>query len=106
MADNAQLMEYALRVGLLVPITLEQLFSLLDYYCDSSHDTSTPAESQPILGIDFPANIRAKGKDIPDYLRQPLSRNMYRIGVLGQPSSSKKVQTVSYRSLFESEESL
>ncbi|KUJ13246.1 reducing type I polyketide synthase [Mollisia scopiformis] len=105
-ADSPHLMDYAMRVGLMVPITVEQLFAVLDYYCDPKQRTFTAAQSQPIVGIDIPSRICAKGKEIPYYLRQPLFRNMYQIASTWKSSINNSTQTVQYQSLFESTESL
>ena len=78
-AENGKVMDRLPRMGAWNPIHQNQFFALLDYYFDPSREVPTPENAQVIIGIDVPANILAKGKEIPYAMHDPLFRTMHQI---------------------------
>lgn len=59
---------------------LSEIFAILDYYCNPECRIS-PVHSQVVTGIPVPAEIRAKGKDVPIRLQSSLFRVMAQVEV-------------------------
>lgn len=55
-AENQQIMDHLMRLSLLVPIAQDELFALLDFYCDPSLELADPVQSQVITDLELPAN--------------------------------------------------
>lgn len=75
-AENQDVMDRLLRLNLFHPNSLADIFAILDYYCDPNLQAIEPAESQVITGLELPADIEAKGSDVPSALEQPIFRYM------------------------------
>ncbi|RDL32026.1 Reducing type I polyketide synthase [Venustampulla echinocandica] len=99
-AENTQLMDHLMRQGIMLPVSQPELFALLDYHCDPSLTPSEATQAQVITGLDLPARVLARGKEIPYPIRQPLFRNMHQIDASGQPSSNTSSQALDYKTLF------
>jgi hypothetical protein len=104
-AENAHLMDYLIRLGFILPITLGEFFALLDFYCNPEIEPATD-EAQVVTGLELPARIRAKGSEIPYTLRLPLFRNMHQIDYSSQASVKASEQMLDYKTLFNSANSL
>lgn len=63
-----------MRLGLFLPLEHDELFALLDYYCDPPKAIAKPFDGQVITGLELPATMLAKGSEIPFAMRQPLFR--------------------------------
>ncbi|MCJ1437217.1 hypothetical protein MMC27_006603 [Xylographa pallens] len=100
-AENSQVRDRLLRVGLLLPLQQDELFALFDYYCNPCLN-SLPAryQSQVITGLELPANLAARGKDVPLALRQPLFRQMHQIDGSGQIASTETTRAVDLKALY------
>lgn len=79
LVENEKVMERLLSYGSMLPITRDDLNSLLDYYCDPSLDVLSLETCQSVVGINTPQNIRALGRDLPSWLQQPFFRRMHQI---------------------------
>lgn len=66
--------------GFLMPISQQELFALLDHYCDPALEPLTPASCQTVIGLESPAATRAKGADELDWMRRPTFSHMHQIG--------------------------
>lgn len=75
-AENQHLMDHLMRLSLLLPISQDELFALLDLYCNPSTELPDPVQSQVIMGLELPANQIAKGKDVLMAMKQPVFRHM------------------------------
>ena len=99
-AKNQHIMDHLMRLNLLMPISQDELFALLDLYCNPSLELPAPLQSQIITGLELPADQRARGKDILIAMRQPLFRHMHEIDSTAAFSSSPKEQTQELRTQF------
>lgn len=86
-AENKQVLDRLLRLDLLDPISQDEIFALLDFYCDPKVSFASSAQSQVITGLALPANLRAKGLEAPLPLSVPLFSHMHQIASSGQLSS-------------------
>lgn len=110
-AENAHIMERLELVGVLDSLSLEELFALLDYYCDPDFKPASISDSQITTGISLPATIRARGGEIPSALQQPLFLNLHQIDHSSSQPTNTNSQTTQdqihdYKSLFTSAHSL
>lgn len=105
-AENESVMNYFQQLGIMLPFSLEELFALLDFYCDPSLDLPSPAHSQVVTGLDIPSKIIAKGKEVPMCLYQPMFRFMHQINNLGTSSEGVNEAGIDYQALFVSAPSL
>ncbi|TAQ90890.1 hypothetical protein B7494_g783 [Chlorociboria aeruginascens] len=80
LAENEAFMKRWIGPGYFLQVSQEQLFALLDYYCDASLPILPARDSQLFMGVDVPSNLRARGIDDPYWMRKPLLRQLYQIG--------------------------
>ncbi|KAL8665801.1 MAG: hypothetical protein Q9202_001923 [Teloschistes flavicans] len=102
-AENDQIMKHLLRKGAFKPIEWNQLFAVLDYYCDPRRGVLARDETQVIFGLETPANILAKGIEVPNAMCVPLYRQMHQLdGSAGESSSTgSSEQTVDTKLVFQ-----
>lgn len=105
-AENPQMLEHLLRLGIMLPISQDEMYALFDFYCDPSRTFSAPSEGQLVTGVDLPSNIRAKGSEVPYALQQPLFRNMHQIDSSDQVSANTSEAAADYKILFAAARSL
>ena len=72
-AENSALMERVARLEVFRPNHLADVFALLDYHCQPDVRLQ-PATAQVITGLPIPADILAKGRDMPSIMQRPLFR--------------------------------
>ncbi|CAG8957353.1 hypothetical protein HYFRA_00010779 [Hymenoscyphus fraxineus] len=77
LAENKSAMSQLQRRTRLRPVSQDSIFHLLDHYCDPLLPIATPTESQVVIGLETPANIYAKGYELPHYLEQPIFRYLH-----------------------------
>lgn len=78
-ADNDHIMKHLLRKGVFRPLEPDQLFALLDYYCDPRRGIPAKEEAQVVFGVYTPADSIARGIEIPNVMLVPLIRQMHQI---------------------------
>lgn len=102
-AENDQIMKHLLRKGAFKPIEWNQLFAVLDYYCDPRRGVLARDETQVIFGLETPANILAKGIEVPNAMCVPLYRQMHQLdGSAGESSSTgSSEQSVDTKLVFQ-----
>jgi hypothetical protein len=74
--ENQNVMDRLIRLDLFRSNHLAETFAILDYYCDLDLHAVKHLHSQVVIGIELPANIETKGRDIPSALEQPIFRYM------------------------------
>lgn len=89
-----------MRLGLFLPLEHDELFALLDYYCDPPKAIAKPFDGQVITGLELPATMLAKGSEIPFAMRQPLFRYMHQIESSESGSSKGVEQSIDTKSLL------
>jgi hypothetical protein len=101
-AENHQVMDRLMRLNLFQPNTLVEIFAILDYACDPERQVG---KSQVITGFALPADIEARGGDIPSAMEQPIFRYMHQAegSYKRQKASDSHVRT--FRAAFTSAES-
>lgn len=99
-AENQHIMDQLMRLSLLLPISQDELFALLDFYCNPSTKLPDPIQSQVVMGLELPADQRAKGKEVLVAMQQPLFRQMHGIDSTATSVSNKKEQTQDLRAQF------
>ncbi|KAG9228044.1 hypothetical protein BJ875DRAFT_538404 [Amylocarpus encephaloides] len=105
-AENQSVMNYFQQLGIMLPFSLEELFALLDFYCDPSLDIPSPAYRQVVTGLIIPSKIIAKGKEVPSSLYEPIFRSMHQLNNPGKSSEGVDEAGIDYHSLFTSSPSL
>ncbi|KAL8962775.1 MAG: hypothetical protein Q9193_000877 [Seirophora villosa] len=79
-AENQHIMDHLMRLSLLLPISLDELFALFDLYCNPERELKEPATySQLVTGLKLPADQKAEGRDILVAMQQPMFRHMHQI---------------------------
>ena len=106
LAENESPVSGAIRDGILPPMTETELLALLDHYCNPSADVSSPLKCQAVTGIEIPANIRAKGAEVPYWLQQPLFRQLHQIGGTATSSDIGQEQGLDFAAVFAATPSL
>lgn len=74
LSQNPDLMNRVLAYGALQPISREQCFAVLDYYCDPALPILTPPHSQSIIGVGTGAG---PGLESIALARQPIFRHLH-----------------------------
>jgi hypothetical protein len=80
-AENNLVRERLDRLGVFVPITIEELLAMLDYCCNPDIGLLSPDACQLVTGLVLPAQLRAEGKDVPPQLSLPLFRCLAQIQI-------------------------
>ena len=111
--ENEHLLHRMLDSGLYIPLQQNDLFALLDYYCDPALDILTLRTCQTIVGIETPASLRAKGVEEPPWMRKPLFSLTYQVDAVGGDSQNRNLLSgehandiFDFRTLFASARSL
>lgn len=99
-AENQHVMDHLMRLSLLMPISQDELFALLDLYCNPSMEVTDPLHSQVITGLELPADQQAKGKDVLVAMQRPLFRHMHEIDPNTGLASNTKERTQDLRTQF------
>lgn len=99
LAENKDLMAKMKAPGTLIPIQSKQLHALLDYYCNPNLDLLNEAQCQLAVGIELPANVRAKGLDPAPWMYQPALNHLFQI-VGSEVSASGGDALTDFVSLF------
>ena len=68
------------RGGYFLGIRQRELYALLEKYCDPTLSMATPRNLQVVLGLDIPAEIRARGDDLPAWMNRLLFRHFHQMG--------------------------
>jgi KR domain/Phosphopantetheine attachment site len=70
--QNARALQNMRSGGFFAPMSQQELFALLDSYCDPNRSLDSLSRSQIVLGLELPAMLRAKGIDEPSFMRTPI----------------------------------
>jgi hypothetical protein len=97
-ASNKGVMHHLLQQNLLRPNSLAEVFAMLDYYCDPKLSYNGVKEGQVITGLELPADIVAKGKEIPRYMQQNIFRYMHGISQTAEDAQSSTAQSQTLKS--------
>ena len=73
---------------------------MFDYYCNPELGLLPPEQSQLITGLQLTAQIRAKGKDVPSALLQPIFRCLHQIRVSSSTSPGDEAKGQDLVALF------
>ena len=79
LANSPKAMAKMKAPGNLIPLFPEDLFALLDYHCNPSLEVLSSLRCQTIVGIETPANITAKGNEVPTWMTPPMFRHLFQI---------------------------
>ena len=79
LAENQDFMNRWIGPGYFTKISQDQLFAMLDYYCDPCREVLHVDSSQTFCGIETPANLRAQSIELPDWLHAPLFAQLHHI---------------------------
>jgi acyl carrier protein len=103
-AENANL-EYVVRIsGSLKPISQEELYALLDYYCNPNLPLLTLERGRVIIGLETPAAMRANLQSMPHWTGRRNFRFLHRISLEGSSSGGSDI--INYADLFREASSL
>jgi len=106
LTENDDIMNRLSSTGHLPPVSLNELFALLDHYYDPALPLSTPLKCQVITGVEIPAKPRAESREEPYWMRQPLFRHLYQIDGTTINSSAAAEQALDFAALFTASSSL
>ena len=91
-AENQHVMDRLMRLGLFLPIEQPELFALFDHYCNPAAARAPPFRGQVVTGLELPANMLAKGAEIPLAMRRPLFRQMHQIDASGPGGAAEAAE--------------
>ncbi|MCJ1245434.1 hypothetical protein MMC30_002638 [Trapelia coarctata] len=96
LAENSELRQRLMNRGFYIPTSHKELLAIVEHYCDPSLAVLSPEDSQPIIGIDLPSNVLARGLDLPDYMRNPAWHHMYQVesSVTNSPAATEQALDV------------
>ncbi|KAF1951254.1 reducing type I polyketide synthase [Byssothecium circinans] len=86
-AENDKLMQHFLRRDVVRPNSLEEIFALFEYYCDPGRSVLREDEAQIVTGLALPADILAKGRDMPIEFSPPMFSIMRQVPSLSNPDA-------------------
>ena len=104
--ENQRIMDHLMRLSLLLSISQEELFALLDLYCNLLTKLLDPVQSQVVMGLELPTDQKAKGKKVLVAMQQPLFRLMNEVDLTAALTSKMKEQAKYLRAQFTGTSSL
>ncbi|KAJ5659894.1 polyketide synthase [Penicillium longicatenatum] len=79
-AGNKFLLNSVRRFGHLMEIKEKELLALLDYYCNPRLPLLSHDAVQPVIGLEMPSVMAAKGVDLHHSIRRPVFNHLFRMG--------------------------
>jgi hypothetical protein len=79
LVENVKLRKMYTATGCAMEVTSKELHALLDYYCDPNLPLTAPVDSQIIVGIEIPANVKASSADLPSWMCRPAFRYFHQM---------------------------
>ncbi|KAF2741959.1 hypothetical protein M011DRAFT_413522 [Sporormia fimetaria CBS 119925] len=76
-AEHKAAKDQLTRMGMLCPTTFEEIFAILDYYCQPQAQLDLK-QSQVVLGFVPPADIARQQQEIPAQMKRPIFRHFFR----------------------------
>ncbi|KAK1140234.1 Type I Iterative Polyketide synthase (PKS) [Aspergillus melleus] len=80
-AENNTLLNSLRRFGHLMEITQDEVLALFDYYCNPQLPLLSHDYVQPVIGLEMPSVMAAKGVDLHHSIRRPMFRHLFRMGL-------------------------
>lgn len=103
LAENVDLLNRVLAYGALRPISREQFFAILDYYCNPALPVLTSCQSQSIIGL---GSSTGPGLDGIALSRQPLFRHLRQGEDVQASAAPSDEQVLDFKKLFSESSSL
>ena len=100
LAENTTLRDRVLASGNLIPITQDMFFALLDHFCDPRLEFPSQSQCQAVIGIETPANIRAKGHEEDSWLHTPLFRHLWQVEGTAEQSVATSEEKIDFKRLL------
>lgn len=94
-ANNEDVFNRLLRLGLFLPIELDDIFAMLDFYCHPQRGFSQPHQRNLVTGFELPANMMASSGEIPPAVHGPLFSHMRQIEAKTSAAAAARTVTVS-----------
>lgn len=102
-AERKDVHQRVMQFDLVDPISLRDLFAMLDYYCNPAVKLDSPAASQIITGLQLPTLIHKAGREIPAVMRRPLFSAMHQV-LPGMESTGTAAAVTNIAAIFEESE--
>jgi acyl carrier protein len=99
-AENKDVMDRLLRLNLLQPNTMSEVFAIMDFVMSSPTLAADPAMAQVVMGLLLPAEIMARGLDVPLALKDPLFRHIHAADVTGKSVQGSNRQEKTFKTDF------
>lgn len=99
-AENTNILDHFQQLGVMLLLSLEEIYALLDLYCDPLLEPSVQARGQLITGIDIPSNIIGKGRTIPSCLYEPMFLPLHSLHTAETSFQNSHKQAFDYKQLF------
>ncbi|RAK93462.1 putative polyketide synthase [Aspergillus costaricaensis CBS 115574] len=80
-AEDEFLLASVRQFGHLMEVRNEEFIALLDFYCNPQLPLLPRDEAQPVIGIELPTVIAAKGVDLHHTMRRPMFSHLFRMGL-------------------------
>ncbi|KAI0147452.1 putative polyketide synthase [Xylariaceae sp. FL1272] len=78
LADSPEAQERFIKLKQVLPMTQDEVMSLLDYFCDKDVPIDK-IPSQVVLGLELPNNMRRRGVEPAGWSREPLFANLHQM---------------------------
>ncbi|KAL8949407.1 MAG: hypothetical protein Q9222_004476 [Ikaeria aurantiellina] len=74
--DDPELVKRLNSTGYFIPVSEAEILAIFDHYCNPNLGVLSPEDAQPVVGIQSPAALRAKGIELPTAMQYPLWNQM------------------------------
>ncbi|TVY16317.1 Reducing polyketide synthase FUB1 [Lachnellula arida] len=105
LAQNEVLLNRVLAGGNLLPVSSKELFAILDFHCNPEV-VLTARNCQTLIGIETPANVKAKRLEQANWVTTPFFRHMHQIDSTAGASAADTEEAVDFRKMFAEASSL
>lgn len=82
--------------GFLMPIQEEELFGILEHYCNPNLELESFGSGQIVLGLELPKTLESQGKEVPEFMLSPAYRILHM-----QNSSQADASSVSGKAMYQ-----
>lgn len=80
-AENNSLLNAMRRFGHLMEIKQDEVLALFDYYCNPQLPVLSQDYAQPVIGLELPSVMMAKGVELHHSIRRPMFSHLFRMGL-------------------------
>ncbi|KAF1971025.1 KR-domain-containing protein [Bimuria novae-zelandiae CBS 107.79] len=101
-AENEDDMGRLLRLNIFRPHTLNDVFYIMDYYCDPRLEHMSASQSELVIGFELARDIARRGHDCPTAFEQPMFQVLRQAESSQHGSGTSQLERLTFEATFKS----